>query len=143
MPHESTQRLFIEGPLPGLNKFIASAKENGARRGRKGRRYNAYAAIKKYWTEVIDLLCKAQGIRPVRGLASFRFVWYEKDRRRDPDNLAAGGRKLVLDGLVKAGVLQGDGWRHVQGWEDEFRVTQRPGRPGVLVVIQEEVKGIG
>lgn len=141
MKRESTQRVFIEGPLPGLNKFIASAKENGSRRGRKGRRFNKYAAIKKHWMEMIDLVCKAQGIRPVTGPASFRFTWFEKDRRRDPDNLAAGGRKLILDGFVKAGVLQGDGWRHVREWTDDFQIARDARRPGVLVEIKGRTRG--
>jgi len=141
MFQEQTQRVFIEGPLPGLNKFIASAKENGFKRGKNGRRFNRYAAIKKHWTELIELVCKAQGIRPVRGPATFHFTWIEKDRRRDPDNLAAGGRKLVLDGFVHAGILENDGWKHVQGWTDEFQVAKDTRRPGVLVIIKGRTRG--
>jgi hypothetical protein len=56
----------------------------------------------------------------------------EKNRRRDQDNIAAG-KKLVIDGLVQAGVLAGDGWKYVRGFFDEFSVD--PTRPGVMVTI--------
>lgn len=69
---------------------------------------------------------------PVR----FDFVWFEASRRRDLDNVAAGGRKLALDSLVKAGVLQGDGWAHVTGWSDAFAL--RPSKPGVSITIHPE-----
>ena len=35
-------------------------------------------------------------------------------RRRDPDNLA-GALKPILDGIVDAGVIPDDSWRHVAG----------------------------
>jgi hypothetical protein len=59
--------------------------------------------------------------------AWFAFQWREKNRRRDPDNIAGGGRKLVFDGLILAKILAGDGWRVVIGWEDTFEVTDKPG----------------
>lgn len=61
------------------------------------------------------------------GLAAISFHWVEGDMRRDLDNVAAGGRKVVLDGLVAAGVLGGDGWKHVRGFWDEFSVGQPVG----------------
>jgi hypothetical protein len=57
----------------------------------------------------------------------------EKDRRRDKDNVASA-RKFVLDGLVLAKVLNGDGWRWIDGWWDRFSVN--PDRPGVGVTIR-------
>ncbi len=67
-----------------------------------------------------------------------RFWWYERNRRRDPDNVAAGGRKLVLDGLVSAGVLEGDGWHHIRSWEDQWFVN--PEKPGVFVSMSTKPK---
>lgn len=116
--------LFVPGPLPGLNELVAAAKSG---RG-KG---NAYSRLKRAWTDAVILHARAARLQPVHR-ARLIFRWQEAHRRRDPDNVAAGGRKLVLDGLVKAGVLPGDGWEHVAGWEDEFTVAARP---GVLVTI--------
>lgn len=118
--------LWIPGPLPGLNDLIAAAKGSGGRGA-------AYARLKREWTEAVWAHAKSQRVPAFPRRVVLEFRWFERDRRRDPDNVAAGGRKLVLDGLVMAGVLQGDGWRWIQRWTDSFDV--RPDRPGVAVQI--------
>lgn len=136
------QKLFIEGPLPGMNAIIAASKRTGWRQGKKGSRWNEYANMKKGWTERIVLTAKAQGIRPVRSKPFFVFTWYETNRRRDMDNIAAGGRKFILDGLKHAGIIIDDSWKYLQEskpWDDHFRVAKGERRPGVLIEIQEEM----
>lgn len=121
--------LWIPGPLPGMNELIKAAKSG---RG-KG---NAYARIKAAWTSTVWAEAKAQRLPKFPGRVVLAFRWLEADKRRDPDNVAAGGRKLVLDGLVAAGVLKGDGWRYVQSWMDSFDVhTSVPMARGAGVAI--------
>lgn len=112
-------KLWVPGPLPGLNELIGAAKSG---RG-KG---NAYSRLKHSWTDTVILLARSARI-PKQDRVRLHFLWMERDRRRDPDNIAAGGRKLVLDGLVAAGVLPGDGWAHVVSWSDTFAVGAKPG----------------
>lgn len=126
--------LFIPGPLPGMNELIDAAKGAGGRGAR-------YARLKRDWTAAIAGLAQRASLPTYRRPVVFKFMWVEKDRRRDPDNVAAGGRKLVLDGLVAAGVLTGDGWRFVQSWYDTFRVD--PYRPGVGVELYEMDATVG
>lgn len=124
------RELWIPGPLPGLNELLAAAGGSGGRRA-------GYARIKRQWTETVWALARNAGIHrpgPFESQVEIDFEWMERDRRRDPDNVAAGGRKLALDGLVKAGVLMGDGWKHVHGWTDKFFVGSVP---GVNVTIRE------
>lgn len=114
-----TAALWVPGKLPGLNDLIAAAKGHGGRGW-------GYSKLKREWTDTVMLLAKA------RRLPSFQrvrigFLWVEQSRRRDPDNIAAGGRKLILDGLVKAGVLPEDGWAEVESWHDTFTVGSEPG----------------
>lgn len=132
-----TASLWIPGPLPGLNDLIAAAKGAGG----TGR---AYARLKRAWTTTVWALAKRERLPRFERRVYAQFSWWERDRRRDLDNVAAGGRKLALDGLVKAGVLAGDGWKHVAGWTDDFFVVGAPypgsadGRrnaPGVLVTL--------
>jgi hypothetical protein len=111
--------IWIPGSLPGMNNVIAAAKGQG------GRGWN-YAALKKKWTNDIALIARASKVTPIVGPAWLDFTWREKDRRRNPDNIAAG-RKFVLDGLVTAGVLAEDGWNQIAGWTDRWEVSQRPG----------------
>jgi hypothetical protein len=117
--------LWIPGPLPSLNELIAAAK------GKGGRGYD-YARLKRGWTDSIALLARAARL-PRMERVFIRFTWRERDKRRNPDNVAAGGRKMVLDGLVTAGVLGNDGWGEVAGWSDAFEVSQGP---GVLVTFE-------
>ena len=119
--------LWVPGPLPGLNEIIDAAKGSGGRGA-------GYARLKRDWTEAVWAYAKNQRLPAFPGRVVIEFRWFEKERRRDPDNVAAGGRKLVLDGLVKAGVLKGDGWKFVQSWTDRFDVA--PDRPGVAVTIR-------
>ena len=122
------QRLVIEGTFITLNDLVKMAK----------RHWKSYAGWKKASTDSVGLLALLQGLKPVEGRVVLHFHWYEKDRRRDPDNLSAAGRKPTIDGLVKAGVLPNDGWKTIQGLEDRFFVDKD--RPRVEVEI-EEVEG--
>lgn len=124
------QTLWIPGRLPGLNEVIAAAKGAGGRG-------HAYAKMKRDLGELVWALAKAARLRPVTR-ARLAFRWVEKDRRRDPDNVSSAGRKFILDGLVKAGVLPGDGWAAVAGWSDAFEVGVKH---GVEIVITEVVDG--
>lgn len=112
--------LWIPGTFPGLNEIVAAAK------GCKGTG-RLYSAMKKRETDRVHQLAKAAHLPALRGPVRFSFVWVEKDRRRDPDNVAAAGRKFILDGLVEAGVLESDGWKHVRSWVDTFAVGSEPG----------------
>lgn len=128
-----TASLWVPGPLPSLNELIAAAKGSGGR----GR---AYARIKRQWTQDIWAWAKAARLPAFRGGVTLSFHWFERNRRRDPDNVAAGGRKLILDGLVAAGVLPGDGGRTVLHWTDRFDLAGAGGQnlgPGVGVTIAD------
>lgn len=107
--------LWIPGPLPGLNELLAAAK-SGRGRG------NAYSRLKAEWTDIIWAHVKSARWHTIQIPAVIYFHWVERNRKRDPDNVAAGGRKLILDALVKAGSLPGDGWDYVKGWHDSFSV---------------------
>lgn len=120
------QSLWIDGPLPGVNELIAAAK-SGRGRG------NAYARIKAEWMQTIWDRAKSTRMKPMSGAVRLAFLWVERDRRRDPDNVAGGGRKLILDGLVKAGVLTDDGVDEIRSWTDTFAIDKA--RPGVRVEI--------
>lgn len=119
-----TQVLWIPGQMPGINELLAAAK-SGRGRG------NAYARIKNQWTTTVWALAKSRCLVPMATPVRIGFLWVEKDRRRDPDNVAGGGRKLVLDGLVKAGVISDDGADEIRSWTDTFAVDKKS--PGVRV----------
>lgn len=115
-------RIVVPGELPGLNETIAGAKQHWAQ----------YASAKAHWTGIVAALaCGTTQMQRVH----VRCHWYTKDRRRDPDNVAAGGTKIILDGLVLAGVLPGDGWAYVASISHTFAVDKR--NPRVEVELDE------
>lgn len=121
-----TQSLWIPIVFPGMNEIVDAAK-SGHGRG------NGYSRLKAQWGGVVWSYAKSVRLHPA-ARAGVAFEWREKDRRRDLDNIAAAS-KFILDGLVKAKVLPGDGWRHVIGLEHRFTVDAQ--KPGVLVTIVE------
>jgi hypothetical protein len=122
---------FISGPLPDLNELMSARMIQG-RPGRKGRRWNAYSKMKSQWETVIYYEILRQKVPAIHEPVLLEYWWFEKNRRRDKSNVAAGGRKLLEDAMVSAGVLTlGDGWRGIIGWKDFFGV--RASKPGVSV----------
>lgn len=118
------EELFVEGRFPSLNAYVSAERAN---------RFRA-AAIKARETGRVRDAALAAGTRRFRRPVRVRFVWHEPDRRRDLDNVFFA-KKFVLDGLVGAGVLEGDSQRYVVGLEDELVIDRD--RPGVAVEIEE------
>lgn len=116
------QSLFIPGRLPGMNEIINENRSNKF----------AGAKTKKELTNDIGMLAKTN-LHQCRSVF-IEFHWIEPNKKRDPDNIAAG-RKFILDGLVKGGILRNDGWKEVKGWEDKFFTDKL--NPGVLIILRE------
>lgn len=53
---------------------------------------------------------------------------------RDKDNISSFGRKVIQDGLVRVGVLKNDGWKHIEGFSDRFRVDEKNPRVEVEII---------
>lgn len=120
------QALFIPGPLPGMNDYIST----GSRL--------TYNNEKKKWHARIAGAIEANGLGPMP-CAWFRFHWREKNRRRNPDNFAAIGKKFIFDALVQNGVLANDGWDEILGWEDRWSIDTL--NPGVYVEMFDSTTG--
>ena len=102
------ERIVIPHKLPSLNEYINACRSN---------RY-AGSSMKKKYEELIALyLVKVmKHDKPVK----IRFTWEEGNKRRDYDNICGGGRKFILDALVKTGKLKNDNRNWVVGFEDRF-----------------------
>lgn len=118
--------LTIKGTLPGLNEFIAENRRN----------YHAGAKLKKEAQYLVELSAKhcLKRWKP-SGPVFMRYTWYEPTKRRDKDNIAAGGRKIIQDALVSAGYLKNDGWNDIVGFSDTFRIDKK--EPRIEVEIEE------
>lgn len=121
-----TNRFVIKGSLPSLNDIIDAAKGSGG----TGR---GYSTMKKKLTNDLALQILSQRVQRFTEAVTLTFEYWEASRRRDPDNIAAG-KKFILDSLVHCKVLQGDGWRHVVGFNEYFDIDAA--NPRVVVTIE-------
>ena len=123
MNEVTTHKLVVPGPMPGLNELIGASNAS---------RYK-YNQLKKQWTQIIAAAGRKSRWQPEAVTARADFTWVEASRRRDPDNIAAGGRKLLFDTLVELGAWQNDGWAQVGGgWSDSFTVDKQQPRVEVI-----------
>lgn len=117
--------LTIPGELPNLNEYTKAnrtSKYNGARMKQK--------AENKITHYIMQQLSGAITLDK----AFLKFVWVEKNKKRDPDNVAFA-KKFLLDALVTNGILKNDGWSCIEGFEDKFRVDKE--RPRIEIYIEE------
>ena len=107
--------VWIPGKLPGENEIIKAAKRSG-----KGTS-NQYTKMKKDWSEYVAGIFIGCGLEQAEAIF-VDFEWIDYDRRHDKDNIAAA-KKFIFDGMVKAGFIQDDGWKHIIGWKESFRAS--------------------
>jgi Holliday junction resolvase RusA-like endonuclease len=121
--------LTIRSSFPSLNEVINVAKQH----------WGQYAKLKKDMTLTVVLEAKVAKLRPRENPVCVVFYWYESNQRRDIDNISAFGTKVILDGLVEAGILQGDGQKQIPRIRHYFAVDKDNPRVEVqLLEIKEE-----
>lgn len=122
-------KLTIPGTLPGLNDYIGALDKSR----------HAGAALKKTAQRKVEICARTQ-LRKFRpnGPVWMKYIWYERNRRRDKDNTSSFGRKVIQDALVKARILENDGWAQIEGFSDEFRVDAK--HPRIEIEITEVTK---
>lgn len=123
-------RLWIPGTLPGLNEIIDA---KATKYGKKGR--SAYTEMKKRNDSMVALMATAQKFKSVEN-GYFTYLFRERDRRRDPSNVAAGAIKVIEDGLQVAGLLPNDGWAQVLGINPNWMVDSDC--PGVTLFVTRD-----
>lgn len=118
--------LIIPGRLDNLNDYISAERTNrykGAKLKANGETIVSYA-IKQCMRDI-----------HIKAPVFMEYNWYEKDKRRDLDNISSFGRKVIQDALVHTGVLKNDGWKEIVGFSDSFHVDSN--NPRIEVLIRE------
>lgn len=62
------------------------------------------------------------------------FNWYCANKKQDPDNIAFQ-QKFILDGMVKAGLIENDGWKQIRKLAHNFEVDKN--NPRVEIILSE------
>jgi len=121
-------KLWVDGPLPGLNEII------DARGTVYGSKCSAYGPMKKRWEGIVGKAEKEQCFPQImRGC--FTYLFLEKDCRRDPSNIIGGGIKIIEDALQETGALANDGQKNIL--EIAAYWMKYAQRPGVMVFVSQ------
>jgi Holliday junction resolvase RusA-like endonuclease len=121
------KHFVIKGKLLGFNQYDTKNKRS---------RYAAGQA-KKNMQELIAFSAFQSWKRPRKIHDKKIFVtfrWYEKDRRRDKDNIAFA-KKFIFDALQEIKAIKNDNWDCVSGFQDLFFVDSK--NPRIEVDIKE------
>ena len=112
--------------FPGMNDFIRANRTKTSGRWSKGN------AMKQADQRLImEYLPDVRFKKPV----ILKYTFYERNRRRDLDNISGYFHKVFQDALVRAGVLENDGWAQIKGYTDTFKID--PKLPRVEISIEE------
>lgn len=120
--------LIISGRLDNLNDYIRAIDVN---------RHEGSKLKKKNQNKVIAEIYEQLGRLRIKKPVVMRYRWYEKDRRRDLDNISSFGRKVIQDALVSTRVIENDGWKEIRGFSDEFYIDQKNPRIEVEIEVIE------
>lgn len=87
------------------------------------RNFNEYRRIKEQWHWLIKAAIREKPKRPIEK-AVVKITYYFPDRRRrDPDNFSG---KMLLDPLVREGILEDDSFQHITLQLEAFVDKSRP-----------------
>ena len=106
------QELKINYKFTTLNEYIKA--ERTPRVG-----YIMANRIKKRETDIVCLLAKTK-LMKIDKPVNIEFTWLEKTARRDLDNIAFC-QKYILDGLVKAGIIENDTQKYIKSLYHQFQ----------------------
>lgn len=132
-----TYTVIIPGKFETLNKFInlsrAGASWKNDRRIPPGAAANQ---MKVSDQKKIGKLLKVQ-LKDVRisNMIYIRYHFYEPNKNRDKDNVAAYFHKIFQDTLVNLKIIGNDGWAWIDGFSDDFSVSTD--NPRIEIVIEE------
>ena len=109
-------KFVLQGEYCTLNEYSDAERTH----------YRYGASIKKAETNRAALELKAQwdGTKPKVPVV-MRISWFRKNRRTDPDNIVFA-KKFIIDGFVKAGILENDGWNQIVGFEEDWGAGNNP-----------------
>lgn len=96
-------KFVIKDRLAGLNEYTESNRSNP----RKGNR------VKHKEQQIVNMVIRNAHLTPIHKPVVVNITWYEKDNRRDVDNITAA-KKFIMDSLVETKVLKDDSRRYVK-----------------------------
>lgn len=117
--------------MPSLNDLINKCRTHK----------QAGAAFKRAIEEELCWQIKQQGVKKVKkGPVTANVTWYEKDRRRDKDNVISS-QKYIWDSLVRMKVLPNDNWEWIDQINTKVHLSDNHKYRVVVEIIEpQEIK---
>ena len=118
------QKFIIKGRLNGLNEYTNKNRRNpyaGAKMKKDNENIVIYY-IKRFKLKKVDKY-------PIK----IKIDWYEKNRKRDIDNITFA-TKFILDGIVKAEIMQNDSQKYVNEIEHHIYIDKENPRIEVSLI---------
>lgn len=107
-------KLTIQGSFTDLNTYIGKERTNKF----------IGAKIKKENTENVMWQIKGKKLPDnILYPIDIDFIWHIKNKKKDLDNIVFA-KKFILDGLVNAGFIIGDGLNQIKSFSDNFIIDQ-------------------
>lgn len=118
--------IVIPGRFASLNQFIdANRRSSGKWNGGNAMKKKDQAFIRQYLPPV-----------KFKKRVFITYYFYEKDTRRDMDNVSGYFHKVFQDALVQSGIIDNDGWKNIRGMADYFYTDSK--HPRIEIEIAEE-----
>lgn len=124
-------KFVIEGRLAGLNEYTESNRTNP----RKGNR------VKHNEQKIVTTAIRNASLTPIHEPVVILINWYEKDNRRDVDNITAA-KKFIMDSLVETKVLKDDNRKYVKQIIDAVYTDTECPRIEVHILSVSELKEV-
>ena len=122
------QKFVIKGRFPSRNELENLSRQHWSLGHKK----------KKEMTNTVYYACKAQKLRKYRNeKIKLLCRFYEINNRRDPDNIFSGAIKAILDGIVKAGIINDDSQRYIKSIAFELAIDRNNPRIEVFLTCEE------
>ena len=114
----------IYGNLPTINEYITACRKNP----------HSGANMKKNYTGIVMWeMGTIKGLHFEKVILHYRF--FEKNQKRDKDNVFAFATKVVQDAMQELGIIDNDGWKNIENFTHDFFIDKD--YPRIEVYIEE------
>jgi Holliday junction resolvase RusA-like endonuclease len=116
----------IPKEMPSMNEYLAAQAKNP----------RAGHSIKRKWKETAAWFARS-GLRgwETKNLVIIHYVFYEKNKKRDKDNVFSFASKCIQDALRDLKKINNDGWSGVFNFTHDFYIDKE--NPRIEVYIEE------
>lgn len=123
------QSFVIEGRLVNLNDYQYACRSH----------YMVGNKMKKNEQTKVKQAIVCSNLKPIENYpVKIKYHFFEENRKRDLDNVAAMAHKIIQDSLVSMDILENDGWKQVKGFEDTFDVDKENPRIEIIILEKDE-----